>query len=112
MEGGDLADPTAFRELPLPRTYVVYLHLCRFGRLLIHQQMAGLLRHAVEPGADRRKRGQIEIARVREMGMGVERDVRDGVAVGREIVVVLEVIVHDTQRVVPRFHPAIQRVLL
>jgi hypothetical protein len=85
--------------------------ILRLG-LLIHQHMAGLLRHAVEPGADRRERGQIEIAGVREMRIGVERYVRDAVAVGREIAVVLEVILHDMQRAVALFHPVIERVLL
>src|SRR5258707_10680038 len=60
------------------------------GRLLIHAHMTRLLRDAVEPGADGRESSQIETAGLRRMRVSVERNVRDGVAFGREVAVVLE----------------------
>ena len=47
--------------------------------------MPGLVGDAVEPGANVGKAGEVEVARVRQMRIGVERDVGDGVAVGREV---------------------------
>src|SRR6516164_10400175 len=47
--------------------------------LPIHRDIARLRRHAIEPGADLRKSREVVIARMREMGVGIERDVGDAV---------------------------------
>src|SRR5213076_571074 len=64
----------------------------RVCRLFVHHHMPGLGGDAIEPGADVGKAGEVVVALVREVGVGVERDVGDGVAVGCEVAVLLEVV--------------------
>ena len=49
---------------------------------------------------------------VRHVGVGVERDVGDGVAVGGEEIVLGEMLLHHAERAVALLHPVLQRVLL
>ena len=46
------------------------------------------------------------------MGIGIKRDVGDGIAVGREEAMMLEVILHHGERAVAFLHPILERVLL
>src|SRR3954453_17658666 len=69
-------------------------------RLPVHRHIVRLCRDAIEPGANLRKGGEIVIAEMREMGVGIKRDVGDGVAVGREEAMMLEVILHHGERAV------------
>src|SRR5215813_7945373 len=48
--------------------------------LPIHRDIARLGRHALEPGADLGKGREVVIARMREVGVGIERDVGNAVA--------------------------------
>src|SRR5258707_8899167 len=50
-------------------------------RLPIHRHMARLGLDTCEPGADRRKRGEVEIAFMRQVRVGVEREGGDAVAI-------------------------------
>src|ERR1700734_2352684 len=54
------------------------------GRMPIHPDVAGLLGDALEPGADGGESGEVEVAFIGDVGIAVERDVGDGVAVGGE----------------------------
>src|SRR5262249_11284193 len=74
--------------------------------------MPRLRRDALEPAADRRKAREVVVARMREMRVGVERDVSDGVAVLHEIATVPEVMLHHGERAVALLHPVLERVLL
>ena len=56
----------------------------RPGRLPVHGDVVRLGGDAVEPVAHRRKAREIVVALVRQVGVGVERDVGDGIAVGGE----------------------------
>src|SRR3954468_4730494 len=81
-------------------------------RVPIHRHIVRLCRHAIEPGADLRKGGEIVIAEMRDMGIGIKRDVGDGVAVCGEEAMMLEVILHHGERAVAFLHPILERVLL
>src|SRR5262245_32886961 len=48
--------------------------------LPIHRNIARLGRHAFEPGADPGKGREVVVARMREVGVGIERNVGDAVA--------------------------------
>jgi hypothetical protein len=45
----------------------------------VHRDVAGLIDDAIEPGASRREGCELEIAFVRQVRVGVERDVGDSV---------------------------------
>src|SRR6266852_2131708 len=47
------------------------------SRLLVHRDVPRLGRYAVEPAANRRKGREVEIAFVRDVRVGIERDVGD-----------------------------------
>src|SRR5437870_4965729 len=81
-------------------------------RLPIHRHMSGLGRHAIEPGADRGKSPEVEVALVREMRIGVKRNIGDGIAIGREVAMVLEMVFHHAERTVTLLHPILERVPL
>ena len=74
--------------------------------------MAGLGLDAGEPVAHRRKSREVVIALVRQVGVGVERDVGDGIAVGGEEAPRRQMLLHHPQRAVAFFHPVFQRVAL
>ena len=74
----------------------------------IHRDVVRLARDALEPGAQRRKSGKIEIALVRHVGVRVERDVGDGVAVGGEEAMPREMLLHHRERLVAFFHPVLE----
>ena len=74
--------------------------------------MAGLRRDAGEPVAQRRKTRKVVIALMRQVGVGVERDVGDGIAVGGEEAPRRQMLLHHPERAVALFHPIFQRVLL
>src|SRR6516164_7525924 len=78
----------------------------------IHRDIARLRRHALEPGTDLRKGREVVIARMREVGVGIERDVGDAVTIAHKIAMVLEMIVHHGERAVTFLHPILERVLL
>src|SRR5947208_9380163 len=80
----------------------------RVGGLPIHGDMPRLRRDPLEPAADRRKAREIVVARMREMGVGVECDISDGVAVFHEIATVPEVMLHHGERAVARLHPVLE----
>src|SRR5262245_19156993 len=80
--------------------------------LPIHRDIARLGRYALEPGADLGKSHEVVIARMRKVGVGIERDVGDAVAFADEIAMVLEVILHHGERAVTFLHPVLERVLL
>src|ERR1700724_80042 len=88
--------------------------LCnRHGRgAPIHRDVARLAGHPLEPGADLRETGQVEVALMRHVRIGVERDVGDGVAVRREETMAPEVLFHDAERLVAALHPILERVPL
>src|SRR5262245_3508976 len=82
------------------------------GGLPIHRDMPRLGRDALEPAADLGKAREVVVAGMREMGVGVKRDVGDGVAIFHEIAMVLEVMLHHRKRAVALLHPVLERVLL
>src|SRR5712691_1342547 len=82
------------------------------ARTEVHDDVALLVDDALEPGEDGRKRGQIVVALVRDVRIGVERYVGDGVAVGREEVVGLQVRLHHADRLVAFLHPVLDGVVL
>ncbi len=63
-------------------------------------EVAGLGRDTLQPGAHRREAGEIEPAFAGDVGVGVEGDVRDGVAVPDEEIPDFQVTFHYVQRVV------------
>src|SRR5262245_33461226 len=74
--------------------------------------MARLSRHALEPAADLGKTREVIVAGVRQMGIGIKRDVSDGIAAGHEIAVMLEVMLHHRKRAITFLDPILERVLL
>ena len=60
--------------------------------------MAGLVAHAVQPGTNRGVASQIEVPLARDVGIGVQRDVRDRIAAGRKEFVLLQVRLHRRKR--------------
>src|SRR5947199_1013610 len=62
------------------------------------RDVSGLPRDAPEPGEDRGKAPQLEAALVSDVGVGVEGDVGDRVAVADEELPALEVALHDAER--------------
>ena len=46
------------------------------------------------------------------MGIGIEREIGDRVAIGRKIAVMLEVLFHHAERSIAFLHPVFERVLL
>ena len=49
---------------------------------------------------------------MREVGVGIKRDVGDAVTIAHEIAMVLEMILHHGERAVTFLHPVLERVLL
>src|SRR5256884_7499271 len=84
----------------------------RGGWVPIHRDVVRLARDALEPGAQRRKSGKIEIALVRHVGVRIERDVGDGVAVGGEEAASREMLFHHRERLIALLHPVLERMLL
>src|SRR4029078_2190148 len=78
----------------------------------VHRHVAGWIDDAVEPGADRRKIVEREIALMGDVGVAVERDVRDGVMAGGEEVVRREMLLHDAEGLVALLHPVFERMHL
>src|SRR5262249_56029362 len=85
-------------------------HLVR--GLPLHRHMARLSRHALEPAADLGKAGEVIVAGVRQMGIGIKRDVSDGVAAGHEIAVMPEVMLHHGNRALTFLDPILDHLLL
>src|SRR5580693_660748 len=67
---------------------------------------------AREPGVDRWKRLEVVVAQMRDVGVGVERDVSDGVMTGGEVVVGGKMFLHHAERAMAFFHPVLEGVLL
>src|SRR6516225_8576736 len=82
------------------------------GGLPIHPDVPGLLGDALEPGADRGKSGEVEVAFIGDVGVAVERDVGDGVAFGGEEAVGREMLLHHPERPVAVLHPFLDRMHL
>src|SRR6266481_1842120 len=83
-------------------------HASSTSWLVMRFNIAGFRRNAIEPSADRRECGKLEVALMREVRIGIERDVGDGIAPRREIAMMLKVLLHDAQRSVPLLHPVFQ----
>src|SRR5215470_1174972 len=64
------------------------------------QDMVRLIGDAVEPSADARIAGELEIALLGDMGVAVERDIRDRVALADEELAALEMALHGLERLV------------
>src|SRR5947199_10837368 len=92
----------------LPRLFRRH-HVCG---LPIHGDMPRLPLHPLEQRADLGKAREIEIAGMREVRVGIKRDIGDGVAVGHEVTVVFEVMLHHGERAVSFFDTVLERVLL
>ena len=74
--------------------------------------MVGLCLDPCEPGADRGKRGKVEVAFMRQVGVGIEGDIGDAVTIGHKIVMVLEVTFHHSERPIAFLQPIFDCVLL
>src|SRR6202007_2712149 len=77
-----------------------------------HRDVAGLVDDAVEPGANRGELVELEVALVCDVGVTVERDVRDRVVAGCEEVVCGEMLLQTGESLVALFHPVFERVQL
>src|SRR5262245_66330030 len=74
--------------------------------------MPWLGRDAVEPVPDRRESGKVVVAMMREVRIGVERDVGDRVAIGDKIPMALEVALHHAEGAIAFLHPILEGMLL
>src|SRR5712691_12437569 len=84
----------------------------RGGGPPVHGNVARIAGDPLEPRADRRKAGEVELALMGDMRVGIEGDVGDRVTLGGEEAVRLQVLLHDAERLVALLHPVLERMAL
>src|SRR6266568_864931 len=81
-------------------------------RLLQHGYMPGFRRDALEPAPDRWKHRKIIVAKVRDVRIGIERDVGDRIAIRDDVAMLLEMALHHAERAIALLPPILERMLL
>src|SRR5256885_1835189 len=76
------------------------------------RHMPGFLGHPLEPPADRGEHRQVVIAKVREVRIGIERNVGDRIAIRNDVAMLLKMAVHHAESAITFLHPILERVLL
>src|SRR5262245_58676087 len=66
----------------------------------------------LEPVPDRREGGKVVVAMMREVRVGIERDVSDRVAIGDKIPMAFEMALHHAERAIAFLHPILEGMLL
>src|SRR3954466_6048762 len=78
----------------------------------VHGDEAGRLLDAAQPGADRRESREGAIATIRDVGVAIERYIRDRELASGKIFATPEVIFHDLQGRIAALRPVFQRMRL
>jgi hypothetical protein len=79
------------------------------GGTPVHRDVAGLVGNPLEPGPDSVKSGEVEVAFIGDMGVAIERDVGDGVAVRGEKTLGREMFLYHPQGPIAILHPVLDR---